>query len=66
MKGSDPNTIRWATSQVRFWTDQLKIAHMIRYGELGEDLEKVRDAMKHSKMVVRNQDGWYLAKDCFI
>lgn len=67
MKGCDVNTtLRRATSQVRFWTDQLKIAHMIRFGELGEDLENVRDAMKHSKMILRNRDGWFLATDRFI
>jgi hypothetical protein len=66
MKRNDPNTITRATSQVRFWTDQLKIAHMIRFGELGEDLKNVRDAMKHSKMILRNRDGWFLATDRFI
>jgi hypothetical protein len=65
-KGNDPNVIARATSQVHFWTDQLKRAHMIRYGELGEDLENVRDAMMHSKSVLRNLDGWYLTKDLFI
>jgi len=66
MEGNDYNVIARASSQVRFWTDQLKIAHMIRFGELGQDLENVRNAMKHSKLVLRNQDGWYMAKDCFI
>ena len=66
MRGSEPNVAARATSQVHFWTDQLKKAHMIRYGELGEDLENVRDAMKHSKSVLRNLDGWYLTEDRFI
>lgn len=66
MRGNEPNVIARATSQVHFWTDQLKKAHMIRYGKLGEDLENVRDAMKHSKLVLRNLDGWYLTKNLFI
>jgi hypothetical protein len=66
MKGTEPKTITRAISQVRFWADQLKIAHMIRFGALGEDLEIVRCAMKHSKMILRNRDGWFLATDRFI
>lgn len=55
-----------AMTQVRFWTDQLKKAVMIRYGNLGEDLEKVRALMKHSKLVLRKKDGWYSVNDKFI
>jgi hypothetical protein len=29
-------------------------------------LESVREAMKHSKLVLRNKDGWYMTKDRFI
>jgi hypothetical protein len=53
-------------NQVRFWTEQLKTAHMIRYGSLGGDLESVREIMKHTRMVLRNRDGWYLVKNRFI
>ena len=53
-------------SQVRFWTDQLKLAHMIRYGKLGERLECVRDVMKRSRVVLRNRDGWYAVGGGFI
>ena len=53
-------------SQVRFWTEQLKQAHMVRYGSLGENLESVRDVMKHSRVVLRNRDGWYVVKNRFI
>lgn len=55
-----------AMTQVRFWTEQLKKAVMIRYGNLGEDLENVRSLMKHSKMVLRKKDGWYSVNDKFI
>ncbi|KAL7529502.1 hypothetical protein ACHAXR_003000 [Thalassiosira sp. AJA248-18] len=64
-KGSNPDAAS-AMSQVRFWTEQLKKAHMVRYGELGEDLNVVREAMKHSKLVLRKREGWYLSKDRFI
>jgi len=66
IKGSSPDATARTMSQVRFWTEQLKRAHMTRYGELGEDLENVRKVMKHSKLVLRNLEGWYLAKDRFI
>ena len=65
-QNSSDAVISRAMTQVRFWTEKLKKAHMVRYGELGEDLETVRDVMKHSKMVLRNQEGWYLVKDSFI
>ena len=59
------NTVN-TMSQVRFWTEQLKKAHMIRYGSLGEKLENVRFVMKHSKAVLRNRDGWYTVHAHFI
>eukprot|EP00579_Thalassiosira_antarctica_P029445 CAMPEP_0202034772 /NCGR_PEP_ID=MMETSP0905-20130828/66732_1 /ASSEMBLY_ACC=CAM_ASM_000554 /TAXON_ID=420261 /ORGANISM="Thalassiosira antarctica, Strain CCMP982" /LENGTH=497 /DNA_ID=CAMNT_0048598715 /DNA_START=100 /DNA_END=1590 /DNA_ORIENTATION=- len=36
IKGSSPDATARTMSQVRFWTEQLKRAHMTRYGELGE------------------------------
>ena len=67
MKANGPDGAAKATTvQVRFWTEQLKKAHMVRYGELGGDLETVRGAMVHTKLVLRRQDGWYLTKDRFI
>jgi len=67
MKGSSPGAATAKTmTKVRFWTEQLKKAIMTRYGELGEDIENVRKLMKHSKMVLRNLKGWYLADDKFI
>ena len=47
------------TNQIRFWTEQLKRAHMVRYGELGQNLELVRKAMKHTQLVLRSDDGFF-------
>mmetsp|Transcript_6010 Transcript_6010/g.11661 ORF Transcript_6010/g.11661 Transcript_6010/m.11661 type:complete len:531 (-) Transcript_6010:218-1810(-) len=66
IKGSDPSATTKTMTQLRFWTEQLKKTHMVRYGELGGDLENVRMAMKQSKLVLRNQDGWFLTKYRFI
>jgi len=52
--------------KVRFWTEQLKRAHMIRYGELGKSLEYVRDVMKHTKIVLRQPKGFRMVKTKFI
>ena len=52
--------------KVRFWTDQLKKAHMIRYGSLGHDLESVRRAMQHSRSVLRQRKGWESAEYAFL
>ncbi|GKY92750.1 hypothetical protein MPSEU_000245000 [Mayamaea pseudoterrestris] len=43
--------------KLRFWTEQLKKAHMIRYGKLGCDVESVRKCMMHTKAVLRQKDG---------
>jgi len=64
--GSSDDAINRAMSQVRFWTEQLKKAHMVRYGALGEDLETIREAMTHSKLVLRNLEGWRMANNRFI
>ena len=49
--------------QIPFWTDQLKRAHMMRYGALGHKLEALRACMVHTKLVLRNLDG--LAKSAY-
>ena len=64
-KTNDNNPTK-TMSQVRFWTDQLKLAHMTRYGKLGERLECVREVMKRSRVVLRNRDGWYMVGGGFI
>jgi hypothetical protein len=68
-RGADSNnddTVASCTKRVLFWTDQLKRAHMIRYGKLGEDIENVRNVLKHKNLILRNSDGWYMTRDCFI
>ena len=55
-----------STKKIAFWTDQLKMAHQIRYGELGNDIASVREAMKHTRLVLRNRDGLQNARWGFI
>ena len=43
--------------KVQFWTEQLKRAHLVRYGSLGQDVDRVRAIMKHTQMVLRHQNG---------
>ena len=61
-----PDTMSKTMSQVRFWTEQLKKVHMTRYGSLGENLESVRNVMKHSRAVLRSKDGWNQSSHGFI
>ena len=42
---------------VRFWTEQLKRAILIRYGPVGSNVGVVRQLLHHTKQVVRNKDG---------
>ncbi|KAL7465161.1 hypothetical protein ACHAXS_005487 [Conticribra weissflogii] len=63
---NQPDETTKTLSQVRFWTDQLKKAHMVRYGYLGRDIECVRAVMKHTKLVLRNRGGWFVAENKFI
>jgi hypothetical protein len=44
-------------SKVRFWTEQLKQLHLIRYGPLNNDLDIVKRVMKHTQTVLRQPDG---------
>ena len=55
-----------AAKKIAFWTEQLKIAHQVRYGELGNDIASVREAMKHTRLVLRNRDGMQSARWGFI
>ena len=43
MKENNSDATAKSMTQIRFWTDQLKRAHMVRFGELGEELENVRE-----------------------
>jgi hypothetical protein len=44
---------------VRFWTDQLKYAILIRYGKLGNtgSINIVRELLRHTKHVLRQKEG---------
>ena len=53
-KGSDPTK---TLPKVKFWTEQLKRAHLIRYGSLGDDITRVRMIMKHTQLILRNKNG---------
>ena len=53
-------------SQVKFWTEAMKRAHMIRYGELGSDLEAVRNTLVHTRTILRQRDGHLKAKYNFL
>jgi hypothetical protein len=51
---------------VRFWTEQLKRAILIRYGPVGNNVNAVRQLLHHTKQVVRNKDGLDLVLYKFI
>lgn len=59
-------TTKSMVGSIQFWTEQLKRAHMIRYGALGQSLENTREMMKHTRLVVRNIDGLLKAQWKFI
>ena len=46
MKENNSDAMARSMTQIRFWTDQLKRAHMIRFGELGDELENVREVSR--------------------
>lgn len=43
--------------KIRFWTEQMKRTHQIRYGKFGDDVEKMRRLLVHTKSVLRQRDG---------
>jgi hypothetical protein len=51
---------------VRFWTDQLKNAILVRYGKLGNNAHIVRQLLLHTKQVLRQKDGLDRAINKFI
>lgn len=53
-------------AKVKFWTEQVKNACMIRYGNLGNDLDAVRTMMLHTRLVLRTPDGMQRASYPFI
>lgn len=52
--------------KLKFWTEQIRRAIMIRYGSLGNDLDSVRKVMQHTRTVLRNRDGMESVKYHFI
>mmetsp|Transcript_25690 Transcript_25690/g.51119 ORF Transcript_25690/g.51119 Transcript_25690/m.51119 type:complete len:510 (-) Transcript_25690:32-1561(-) len=60
------NPTERSQKKVRFWTEQLKKAHIARYGRLGNNLDSIRMAMKHTKGILRDKDGWKKATYKFI
>ena len=53
-KAADPSK---TLPKVKFWTEQLKRAHLVRYGSLGNDVNRVRMIMKHTQVILRNKNG---------
>lgn len=43
--------------KLRFWTEQVKQACMVRYGNMGNDIQTVRKMMQHTRVVLRTQGG---------
>jgi len=52
--------------KLRFWTEQVKLGHMTRYGNLGMDVESVRRVMVHTRGILRQKDGILAARYPFI
>lgn len=47
-----------AENRVKFWMHAMKGAHLIRYGEMGSDLETVRKCLVHTRTLLRQKDGY--------
>ena len=52
-------------TKVKFWTEALKKAHLVRYGEL-RDLESTRKLMVHTRTVLRQRDGFLKSPHLFL
>ena len=53
-------------AKVRFWMEQMKKAHLVRYGDMGSDLESVRNSLVHTRTILRQRDGFLNAKYNFL
>lgn len=53
-------------TKVRFWTEQLKKAHLVRYGSLGNDIECIRNALVHTRTILRQKEGFLKATYRFL
>lgn len=51
--------------KVKFWTEALKKAHLVRYGKLS-DLESTRKLMVHTRTVLRQRDGFLKSPHLFL
>jgi hypothetical protein len=51
---------------IRFWTDQLKRAILVRYGSVGNDIHVVRRLLQHTRTVLRNPNGMDRVEEKFI
>lgn len=56
---TNPNDLE-GRNAIRFWTEELKKAHLCRYSSevVGKDLAALRNVLKHTRIVLRTQDGW--------
>jgi hypothetical protein len=57
-QGSSIDAKLSVVNKVRFWTEQLKKAHIVRYGFMGEDVECIRKVLMHTKKILRQKDGF--------
>lgn len=53
-------------SKVRFWIEQVKKAHLVRYGRLGSDIECIRNTLVHTRTILRQKDGFIKATYRFL
>jgi hypothetical protein len=63
---SDSDQAKKIQKKVKFWTDAMKRAHMVRYGEMGSDLESVRKCLVHTRTVLRQKDGYLRVQHNFL
>jgi hypothetical protein len=49
---------------LRFWFEQLKRAHTMRYG--GVEIEQLGELLQHTHLVLRRSDGFYKCKYTFL
>jgi hypothetical protein len=61
-----PKLVAQSQAAVRFWTEQLKRAILVRYGPVGHQIDVVRRLLHHSRTVLRNPDGMDRVQDKFI
>lgn len=55
-----------AKKKIKFWTEQMKRTHMIRYGDMENNLETVRKCLVHTRSILRQQNGFLRMKHNFL